>query len=148
MVSYLHRDFTKTTSQKQDPWIHCPDTVFFPLTELRDITLSLRSLINHPAVVKILSSITSTKIDSVTFIVWQCYYPHNGLRNFCPKWIEIDKALCRLSELREGTESGGEVVLNLHFDDEGLAEEFSEFLENRELMPLFQELGLINIEVQ
>lgn len=60
----------------------------------------------------------------------------------------IENALCRLSELRDGTESGGEVVLNLHFDDERFAEEVSAFVGRREFMPRFQEGGLVNVEAQ
>ena len=62
--------------------------------------------------------------------------------------MEVENALCRLSELRKGAKSGGEVVLNLYFDDEIFAMGVSEFVERREFMPRFQERGLINVEPQ
>lgn len=62
--------------------------------------------------------------------------------------MKIENALCRLSELRKGAESGGKIVLNVHFDDERLANEVSGFTERREFMAQFQEGGLINVEAQ
>ena len=109
--------------------------------------LSLRFLHDHPNAVAMLSSVTSTKIQSVTLIVWGCLYP-DDLDNFCLRWTQIENALCRLSELRKGKESGREVVLNVHFDDERLANEVSGFVGGREFMPRFQERGLINVELE
>ena len=117
------------------------------MINLQDITLSLRFLNDHLNVFTILSSITSTKIKSITLIIWECYYP-DDLENFCFRWMKIENALCRLSELRKGTESGGELVLNVHFDDERVANQVFGFAGRKEFMPRFQEGGLINVETQ
>ena len=73
------------------------------MTELRDVTLSLRYLDDHHHTLMILSPIVSTEVDSVTLIVWGCQYP-NDLEDFCSRWMEIENALCRLSELKDATE--------------------------------------------
>lgn len=56
--------------------------------------------------------------------------------------------MCRLSELKKGSGSGGEVVLNIHFDDERLANEVTGYVERKEFMPRFQEGGRVNVEAQ
>ena len=144
-VSSLTAPYSNPTFKA--PWVHCSNTLLSSLTHLRDIVLSLQFLNDHPNVLAMLSSITSTKINSVTLIVWGCSYPHD-LENFCFRWTQIENALCRLSELRKRLESGGKVVLNVCFDDERLANEVSEFVGGREFMPRFQERGVIKVELE
>ena len=93
----------------------------------------------------ILSSIVSTKVDSVTLIVWGCQYP-NDLEDFCSRWTEIENALCRLSELRERAECGGKVVLNVHFDNEAFAGEVFSFAKRGEFFSRFQDVGVVEVE--
>lgn len=40
------------------------------------------------------------------------------------------------------------MVLNVHFDDERVANEVSGFAERKEFMPRFQEEGQVNVETQ
>ena len=107
----------------------------------------MRFLNDHHIVLAILSSITSAKIDTITFIIWECYYP-DDLEGFCLRWAKIENALCRLSELKERAECGGRVVLNVHFDDGRCAREVSGSAERGEFMPRFQEGGVVNVETR
>ncbi|KAF9778967.1 hypothetical protein BJ322DRAFT_1173063 [Thelephora terrestris] len=124
-----------------------PETLLSTLTNLRDIALSLRFVRNNPDVATILSSITSTKIDSVTLIIWDCYYP-NDLENFCSRWTSIENALCRLSGLRRRAECEGKVVLNVHFVDRRCAIDVLGLAERGEFMPRFQEGGVVKVETR
>jgi len=129
------------------PLVHCPDTLLSPLTELREITLSLRFFNDYFDVSTILSSITSTKIDSVTLFVWECPFP-NVLENFSLRWIKIENALCRLSGLKKGSESVGDIVLDVYLDDEECADEVLRLLERGEFMSRFREGGVANVKMQ
>ena len=60
----------------------------------------------------------------------------------------IENKLCRLSELRERTECGGRVVLNVYFDDERYAKGVSWYVKRGEFMPRFQEGGVVNVETR
>jgi hypothetical protein len=94
-----------------------------------------------------LSSIVSTKVNSVTLIVWGCQYPKD-LRDFCSRWTRIERALCRLSELKERAGCGRKVSLNIHFDNEVFADYVFEFAKRGEFLPWFQEVGVVNVETQ
>jgi len=129
------------------PLVHCPDTLLSPLTELRDITLSLRFFNDYFDVSTILSSITSTKITSVTLFVWECPFPED-IDNFSLRWIKIETALCKLSELKKRSESVGEIVLDVYLDDEECAVEVLRLSERGVFMPQFREKGLVNVWMQ
>ena len=124
--------------------VHCPDTLLSPLTELRDVALSLLFSDDHFNAPTILSSITSTKVTSVTLFIWQCPLP-NGLNDFSLRWMEIENALCRLTELKRGTGFVPEIVLDVHFDHKQVANEVSRLLERGEFMPRFQKGGVVNV---
>lgn len=127
--------------------VHCPPTLLSPLTELQDIKLSLRFYNDYFDVLTILSSITSTRISSVTLFVWECPFPHD-IENFSLRWLEIENALCRLWELKKGAESTGGVVLNVHFDDEGIANEVLRLSGGGEFLSRFREGGVVNVGTQ
>ena len=129
------------------PWVRCPPTLFSPLTELRDIKLSLRFFNNYFDVLTLLSSVMSTKIDSVTLFAWECHF-QDDLDTFSLRWLGIENALCRLWELKKGTESVGRIVLDVHFDNAKLADKVSKLLGRGEFMPRFQEGGVVNIGMQ
>ena len=127
--------------------IQCPLTILSPLTELRDIKLSLRFFSDYSDVLAILSSITSAKINSVTLFIWECPFP-DDLDNFSMRWLKIENALCRLWQLKRGTEYMGEVVLDVHLDEKKLAEEVFRLSERGEFMPRFQEGGVVKVRRQ
>ena len=126
------------------PLVHCPPSLLSPLTELREVKLSLRLYNDYLDVLAILSSITSTKINSVTLFVWECPFP-DDLGSFSLKWLEIENALCRLWELKKGTESVDVVVVDVHFDCAGLGDEVLRLSGRGEFMPRFQEGGVVNV---
>ena len=53
--------------------------------------------------------------------------------------------LCKLSETAE---CGGRMALNVHFGDGGFAKEVSGCAERGELIPWFQERGVVNVETR
>lgn len=126
------------------PLVHCPPTLLSPSTELRNVKLSLRFFNDYLDVLTILLSITSTKIDSVTLFAWECPFP-DDLENFSLRWFKIEDALCRLWELKKGSESGGGVMVDVYFDGAELADEVSRLSRRGEFMPRFQEGGILNI---
>lgn len=129
------------------PWVHCTPTLLSSLTELREIKLSLRFFDDYFDVLTLLSSVTSTKIDTVTLFVWECPFP-DDLDHFPLRWLGVENALCRLWELKKGTESVGRIVVDVHFDDAELAGEVSKLFGRGEFMPRFQEGGVVNIGMQ
>lgn len=128
------------------PLVPCPLTLLSPLTELRDAKLSLRFFNDYFDVLNTLSSITSTKINSVTFFVWECPFP-DDLGEFSMRWLKIENALCRLWELKRGIEPVGGVVVDMHFDDAKLADEVSRLSGRGEFMSRFQEGGVLNVRM-
>jgi hypothetical protein len=82
----------------------------------------------------------------MTLFVWECPFP-DDLNNFFLRWLSIENGLCRLWELKKGTRSAGEVVLDLCFDD-GFADEVLRSSERGEFMPRFQEVGTVNVRKQ
>ena len=129
------------------PGLRFPDDLLSPLTGLRDITLSLRYLDDHHGSPAILSSIASTKVDSVTLIFLG--FPNStALKNLRSGWTEIEDALCRLSELKKRAGCGGEVVLNVHFDNGTLANQVLKFAERGEFVSRFQEVGVVNVHTR
>jgi len=129
------------------PLVRCPPSLLSSLIELREIKLSLRFYNDHLDVLTILSSITSTKINSVTLFIWECPFP-DDLEYFSLKWMKIESALCRLWELKKGTESAGVVVVDVYFDRVGLGDEFLRLSGKGEFMPRFQEGGVMNVRTQ
>jgi hypothetical protein len=117
------------------------------LTELRDIKLSLRFFSHYFDVLAILSSITSNEMTFVTLFVWEFPSP-DDLDNFSLKWLKIENALCRLWELKKGTESVGEVALNVYLDNEKLTDEISELLKRGKFMPRLQEGGVMSVRIR
>lgn len=59
--------------------------------------------------------------------------------------MEIENALCRLTELKKGTGFVPEIVLDVHFDHKQVANEVSRLLERGEFMPRFQKGGVVNV---
>jgi hypothetical protein len=117
------------------------------LTGLRDIALSLRYLDDHHGTSTILSSIVSTKVDSVNLIFWG-FPSSNTLKNLRSGWTEIEDALCRLSGLKKSAGCGSEVVLNVHFDNWTLANQVFGFAETGEFLSRFQEVGVVNVHTR
>lgn len=109
--------------------------------------MTLRFLTDNPNVAAMLSSITSTEINSVALIVWDFCYPED-LDDFCLRWTSIENALCRLSGLKKEAECGGKVVLNVYFNDERFASEVSRFAERGEFLPRFREGGVLKVETR
>ena len=124
-----------------------PDDLLSPLTELRDITLSLQDSNAHNHAHMILSSVVSTKVNTVTLVVWTFQY-QKGLEDFCLRWMKIENALCRLSNQKERAGSGGKIVLNVNFDDQLFANRVSIISERGELLPRFQEVGVVNVDTR
>ena len=127
--------------------VRCPSSLLSSLTELREIKLSLRFYNDYFDVLTILSSVTSTKINSATLFVWECPFP-DDLVDFTLRWSKIENALCRLWELKKGTESVGGVVVEVYFDRGGLADEVLRLSGRGEFMPRFQEGGVVNVWTQ
>ena len=117
------------------------------MTELREVKLSLRFYNDYFDVLTIISSITSTKIKSLTLFVWECPFPDDP-EYFSLKWLKIENALCRLWELKKGTELADMVVVDVHFDRVGLGDEFLRLSGRGEFMPRFQEGGVMNVRTQ
>ena len=142
VASYSYRRF-------EGPLVHCPSNLLSSLTELQEIKLSLRFYNDNDYfdVLTILSSVTSTKITSVTLFVWGCPSP-DSLGYFSLRWLKIESALCRLWELKKGTEPAGGVVVDVRFDRGGLADGILRLSERGEFMPRFQEGGVVNVRTQ
>ena len=109
--------------------------------------LSLRFFNDYFNVATILSSITSTKVASVTLFIWKCPFP-NDLDDFSLRWVKLENALYRLTGLKQRTKSVGKVVLDVYFDDEKLAIEMLRLSERGEFMPRFQQVGMLNVKMQ
>lgn len=56
--------------------------------------------------------------------------------------------MCRLWELKKGTESEGVVVVDVYFDREGFGDEFLKLSRRGEFMSRFQEGGVVNVRMQ
>ena len=128
----------------KDLGARAPDTLLSPLTGLRELTHSIRFRSDHHDLLSILSSITSAKIDSVTLIVWDCYYL-DDLEDFRLRCARVENVLCKLSETAE---CGGRMALNVLFWDGGFAKVVSGHAERGELMLRFQERGVVNVETR
>ena len=128
------------------PLVHCPPNLLSSLTELREVKLSLRFYNDYFDILAILSSITSTRMNSVTLFVWECPFP-DDLEYFSLRWSKIENALCRLWELK-GTGSADMVVVDMYFDLVGLGDEVLRLSRRGEFMPRFQEGGVLNVRTQ
>ena len=117
------------------------DYLLSPLTELRDIALSLRYSNSHD-ILAVFSSIVSTKLNSIALIF--CDSEFIGDEASRLRWGLLEEALCRLSELRRSWD-GGRITLNVYSDDELFVNNTSELAGRGEYLPLFQEVGVVNV---
>lgn len=83
----------------------------------------------------------------MTLFIWECPLPGN-LDTFPLRWVKIEDALCRLTELKKRTEPVGEVVLDVYFDEKEPANEVLRLAERGEFMPRFQERGVVNVRTE